>query len=263
MGVSKHSQELTAALKKQAEALHAEIDCIIKEMQSEIDDMDAKHLAAIDQQEETINQSINEISQVIRDLQNLLASNDVCLVSEYISRNSEFRNLPHLFHVVLPTFIPQEINRRDIYQRFGILSKQAIPYQSEHFIEYEELTTEKRIDPIPIPTAGEPQVLTEINTEFGGWFDRFQYMSSLSGEKIGTSGNDKKMKLLNMQIELIKSVRTKSGKKVMDIAVTRGGNLVYTDYKDKSINLVTDKQIHQLVKLQGWKSLWYMLFIVR
>ena len=56
-----------------------------------------------------------------------------------------------------------------------------------------------------------------------------------------------------MQGELKKSVRTKSGNKVMDIAVKRGGNLVYTDYKDKSINLVTDKQIHQLVKLQGWK----------
>ena len=117
-GVRKHSQEMTAGLKKQAEALHAEIDCIIKEMQSEIDNVDAQHLAAIDQPEETINQSINEISQVIRNLQNLLASNDVCLVSEYISRNSEFRNLPHLFHVVLPTFNPQEINRRDIYQQF-------------------------------------------------------------------------------------------------------------------------------------------------
>ena len=39
----------------------------------------------------------------------------------------------------------------------------------------------------------------------------------------------------------------------MDIAVTRGGNPVYTEYKDNSINLVTDEQVQQLVKLQAWK----------
>ena len=35
--------------------------------------------------------------------------------------------------------------------------------------------------------------------------------------------------------------------------MTRDGNLVYTDYSDNSINLVTDGQIQPLVKLQGWK----------
>lgn len=45
----------------------------------------------------------------------------------------------------------------------------------------------------------------------------------------------------------------------MDIAVTRGWDLVYTDYKHKSINLVTDKQIQQLVKLQGWKPYGYVV----
>ena len=251
--VSKHSQKLTAAMKKQAEAFHAEIDCIVREMQSEIDDMDAQHLKAIDQQEETINQSINEISQVIRDLQNLLETNDVCLVSEYISRNAEFKTLPSLFHVVLPTSIPQEINQLDLYQKFGILSKQAIADQSGHFIEYEALTTEKQIDAVPIPSSNEPQVLTEINTDFGGWFTRLHSVSSLSDEEIWTSGNHRTMKLLDLQGQLVKSVRTKSGNNVMDIAVTRNRHLLYTDYEDKSINLVIDEQIQQLIKLQGWR----------
>lgn len=38
-----------------------------------------------------------------------------------------------------------------------------------------------------------------------------------------------------------------------DIEVTRDGNLVYTYYKDNSINLVSDGQIQPLLKLQGWK----------
>ena len=41
--------------------------------------MDSKHLAAIDQQETQINQSVYKIAQVILDLQNLLDSNDAAL----------------------------------------------------------------------------------------------------------------------------------------------------------------------------------------
>ena len=46
--VNKHSQKLTTALDKQGEALHTAIDTIIQGMKSEIHDMDARHLSAID-----------------------------------------------------------------------------------------------------------------------------------------------------------------------------------------------------------------------
>nr|XP_022296831.1 uncharacterized protein LOC111106446 [Crassostrea virginica] len=73
--------------------------------------MDAQHIAAIDQQEVAINHTITEITQAILDLKRLLDTSDFCLVSEYTSRTEEFRNLPAQFHVTLPTFTPQEINR--------------------------------------------------------------------------------------------------------------------------------------------------------
>ena len=53
--VNKRSQKLKTALDKQGEALHTEIDIIIQGMKSDIDDMDAQHIAAIDQQEDAIN----------------------------------------------------------------------------------------------------------------------------------------------------------------------------------------------------------------
>ena len=45
---SKHSQKLKAELKKHGEALHRKIDIIIHSKQAEIDDMDNKHQAALD-----------------------------------------------------------------------------------------------------------------------------------------------------------------------------------------------------------------------
>ena len=119
---------MKTALDKQGEALHTEIDTIIQGMKSDIDDMDAQHIAAIDRQEDAINRTITEMTQVIQDLKRLLDTSDVCLVSEYTSRTEEFKNLPAQFHVTLPTFTPQEINREQIHQQIGSLSDLTISY---------------------------------------------------------------------------------------------------------------------------------------
>ncbi|XP_078331356.1 uncharacterized protein LOC144625137 [Crassostrea virginica] len=224
--VNKRSQKLTTALDKQGEALHTEIDTIIQGMKSDIDDMDAKHKAAINQQEVAINHTITEITQAILDLKRLLDTSDVCLVSEYTSRTEEFRNLPAQFQVTLPTFTPQEINREQIHQQIGSLSKLAITFLLD-----------------------EPRILTDIQTECRELFS----VSCLSDSELWTCGNDKILRLYNLQGELLRSVQTKSGNKPEDIAVTRSGGLVYADPGDRSINLVSGTQIQTLITLRGWR----------
>ena len=64
-GVSKHSQKLRKALTEQTEAIHNEIDTIIKDMQSEIDDMDAEHLAAIDKQEQDLTNLLMKLPRML------------------------------------------------------------------------------------------------------------------------------------------------------------------------------------------------------
>ena len=49
-------------------------------MKSEINDMDARYIATIDEQEDEINHNITEIAKVIIDLKKLLDTSDVCLV---------------------------------------------------------------------------------------------------------------------------------------------------------------------------------------
>ena len=78
--VNKRSQKLKTALDKQGEALHTEIDTIIQGMKSEIDDMDAQHIAAIDRQEDAINRTITEMTQVIQDLKRFVIKNIASLV---------------------------------------------------------------------------------------------------------------------------------------------------------------------------------------
>nr|XP_022303034.1 uncharacterized protein LOC111110734 [Crassostrea virginica] len=254
-GVKQHSLKLTAALNKQGEALHNEINSLIQRKQSEIDEMDKQHLAAITTQEDVINKALHEIKQVILDLQKLLDSDDVCLVSEYTSRNEEFRSLPAQFQVTLPTFSPQEINREQLYQQLGSLSQLVITYP---LTDEPARTTEEHgglkktpdavSSPPARPLSDKPRILTDIPTGYSFLYN----VSCLSDEEIWTSGNNKIMKLYNLKGELLKSVQTKSGNTPSDIAVTRSGGLVYADYMDRSINLVSGTQIQTLITLRGW-----------
>ena len=225
--VNKRSQTLTAALNEQVEALHREINTIIQGMKSELDDMDAQHIAALDRQEVAINHTINEITQAILDRKKLLNTTDVCLLSDYIFMTDEFKSLPAQFQVTLPTFTPQEINREQIHQQIGSLSKLAITFLLD-----------------------EPRILTDIQTEFTA----LHAVSCLNDSELWTCGyHDKTMRLYNLQGELLRSVKTKSGNGPADIAVTLSGDLVYADSRDRSINLVSGAQIQTLITLRGWE----------
>ncbi|XP_078331252.1 uncharacterized protein LOC144625071 [Crassostrea virginica] len=135
-------------------------------MKSEIDDMNAQHKAALDQKVDAINNTVPEIAQVIQDLQRLLErlqdkldTSDVCLVSEYTSRNEKFRNLPAQLQVTLPTFTPREINRKQIHQQIGSLSKPAITYQ----------------------LLDQPRILKDIQTKYDGGLRSVSCLGDMSG----------------------------------------------------------------------------------
>nr|XP_022297750.1 uncharacterized protein LOC111107073 [Crassostrea virginica] len=61
------------------------------------------------------------------------------------------------------------------------------------------------------------------------------------------------MRLYNLQGELLRSVHTKSGNILLDITVTQSGGLVYADFWDSSINLVSGTQIQTLITLSEWR----------
>ncbi|XP_048737991.2 uncharacterized protein LOC125652681 [Ostrea edulis] len=101
------------------------------------------------------------------------------------------------------------------------------------------------------PLLDEPRLIATIDTGY----DSVDSVSCLREEQIWTCENKAIMKLLNLQSKLLTSIRTKSGNTPRDIAVTRDGNLVYTDYGDKTVNLVRNKQIQTAITLLGWGPL--------
>ncbi|XP_061177569.1 uncharacterized protein LOC133186333 [Saccostrea echinata] len=238
--------KLTTAVIKQGEDWHREINITVNKQKSEIDEMKTKHLAALNKQEKDIKQITSNVKQSILDLKKILDSNDVSLISVYISRNAEFRSLPPKVNVSLPSFSHKKINTEQLHQMFGSLSALSITTEKHGHT----MKTPEAVSCPPVkPLLDEPKLITTIDTGY-----KYLYSDTcLSDEEIWTCGEDKIMKLYNLQGKLLKSIKTKSRNIPRDIAVTRRGDLVYTDPYRRTVNIMKNRQIQELIRLQGWK----------
>ena len=237
-----NSQKIT----KQGNVLHREIDRIIENIKSEIDDKNSQNIARLDKKEDEINRNISQISQVINELKLVLEAEEFWWISKYKSRNDEFRKLPQYAQVPITIFQPNEIKRERLIEQIGYLT----PLSS---------TTEKRNLSLPLPVTDfvrpicpaldVPQIIAELDTACAKLFG----VSCRNDEEIWTHGDNKMMILYNLKGELVKAIETKSGNGPADIAVTRGKELVYTDFKDRSINLVSSTGTYPFIRLRGWR----------
>lgn len=246
--LKRNSLQIIIELCKHKDNWLREIDVIIKTMKDELNRMESKHLIFLKRQEEEINHSISKITESIVDLHNLLASNDINLVYEHKSRNSEFRNLPPQPIVTLPKFIPFTIDREDIYHQFGKLNPILVRAEDVGHILYSEDAESSQPD---MPLLAEPRIIAEIHTNYGT-SDKLRSVSAVNDTEIWTCGDSNMMKLYNLQDELVKSIKTKSENMPSNIEVTRNGDLVYTDYVDRTVNIVQNTNIREVVKLKGW-----------
>ncbi|XP_062575121.1 E3 ubiquitin-protein ligase TRIM36-like [Saccostrea cucullata] len=246
LNMVKHYKKLTTAVTKKGEDWHRKINSIVNKQKSEIDEMKSKHLAVLNKQENEIKQMLSDVKQTLFNLKKILDSNDVSVASTYKSRNAEFRKLPPKFSISLPSFSPHQINTDQLRQMFGSLSSFFVTTDEHGYT----MKTPEAVSSTSIkPLLDKPEILTNINTGY----EFLRKVTCLSDDEIWTRGEDRIMKLYNMHGQLLDTIQTKSENHPRDIAVTSSGDLVYTDPDTRTVNIVKNKQIQEVINLRGWE----------
>uniref|UniRef100_K1Q043 Uncharacterized protein n=2 Tax=Magallana gigas TaxID=29159 RepID=K1Q043_MAGGI len=252
--LSKNSQELTTAINKQGKVWHIEIDTIITNLKSDVEEIESKYLVVLNKQEDQITRTISEITQTIADIKKLLNSNDVSLVSEYKSKNAEFRRLPPTLKVPLPNFRSREIHTDQLTELFGSLSAVSFTSEKQGCSVSTQGTDYKPQDRL---LRNKPRVTTTVNTSCRPLYD----VTCLNDTEMWMCGNDM-LNLYNTCDNQMKSIQTKSGSKpkdiAKDIAITKSGDIVYPDEDDRTVNIANtcSAQIQTMIRLRGWMWRW-------
>lgn len=174
-------------------------------------------------------------------LRKIEESKNVSVIVEYRPKSKEFRKYPAKVQVTLPTFCPKPINRKQFYEMFGSLT----PFVS---------TTDEDGYNMKLPKGINRELLDNpavINTFKTGYKD-LHSISFHSEEEIWTSAKIAgDIKCFNTDGMCIKCIKTHSINMPNDIGVTSSGDLVYCDFRSKTLNKLKDGKIKKIIKFQG------------
>ncbi|XP_061167337.1 uncharacterized protein LOC133176190 [Saccostrea echinata] len=248
--LEKEYGDLSTAITKHGEDWHREIDKLVKKLKAEVDEMKNTQLQTLQKHLDEINKTMSDIKDEINSADMAIDTNDLSKLFSVTSSVNIYRNLPNKLAPSLPRFIPGKIQGKELCKLFGTLSSSSLT--SDKYA-YSMKTTQKSPEAGSSPPVkqllDQPETVTTINTGY----QCLNSVACLSDEEIWTSGGDSTMKLFSInQGSLLKSIRTKSGYEPCNIAVTKSGDLVYTEYGYRTVNIVKNEKIEEVIRLQNW-----------
>nr|XP_022295773.1 uncharacterized protein LOC111105707 [Crassostrea virginica] len=234
-------KKLTTAISKQREEIHREVDNAIDQMEKEIGEIKVKHHSLLQKHLDEIKHLQSLMQQTLLALSEIEESNEVSPTIHYSSKIEEFGKLPPKVNVLMPTFIPKELGREELFVLIGKLTPLSTTLEERVFTAKKPNTSVREL-------LDEPEVLNTIKT---GHAD-LRSVTCLNEEQIWTSGKTADIKCFNIQGELQNTIQTKSWKWPHDIAVDRDGALLYSDWKTTIVYRVKNDQTEEVITLQGW-----------
>lgn len=146
------------------------------------------------------------------------------------------RRFPPTFKVSLPSIIPHKVDQDLIHKLFGSMAALSVGKDSpimDLSVAQSSLSYRPLID--------KPCVITDIQTAYKNP-NGLRSVVCLDYREVWSCGGDSIMRLYDIYGNLVKSIKTKSNNRPWDIAVTKRGNLVYTDCNDRTVNMLKKKQ---------------------
>ncbi|XP_062598747.1 tripartite motif-containing protein 55-like [Saccostrea cucullata] len=248
--LEKEYGDLSTAITKHGEDWHREIDKLIQELKADVDELKNTQLKTLQTHLDEINKKMSEIKDEIGSITVAVKTNEISKLFNVTTDINKYRQLPENIVPSIPKFTPVNIEA-ELAKIFGALPSSSLTSDKHGYsLKTTQISTQSESSPPVKQLLDEPE--TDIAIDTG--FEYLYNVACLSDEEIWASGMDKTMKLFSInQGSLLKSIPTKSGSEPMDIAVTKSGDLVYIDENERTVNIVKNEKIEEVIRLQNWR----------
>eukprot|EP00105_Crassostrea_gigas_P044375 XP_019928523.1 PREDICTED: uncharacterized protein LOC109620450 [Crassostrea gigas] len=231
-------EKLTTTMSKQGEQWHREIDAIINKMKTEISQIKVKHRDILQKHLNEIKQIQSLIKEALQTIMKIEKSTEVSSTIEYSSKIREFSKFPPKVQVSLPTFIPKPIDREKLYSLFGQITPLSTATEENVLSLHQPKTSVREL-------LDKPELFATIQTGY----KELQSVTCLNEDRIWTCGETNDIKCFNMKGSLVRTFKIKSEELPNDVAVDSDGDLLYCDWTDRTVHIVKNGQIEELITL--------------
>ncbi|XP_065937919.1 uncharacterized protein [Magallana gigas] len=234
-------EKLTVEISKEGAKWHKKIDIVINKMKIELSEIKVKHKDILQKHLDEIKQTQSLIDKALLAMKETKESTEVSQTIEYSSKIKEFSKMPLKITVRMPTFIPKSIDHEKLYSLFGQITAFST-------------STEENVQSLNQPKALVKEMLREpvlVSTVQTG-YDLPRSVTCGSEDKIWLSGFSNEIKCFNINGSLHQTNTTTLVEWPRDIAVDVNGDLLYSAVRSKTVNILKNGQIEQLIRLQGW-----------
>lgn len=243
-------EDLTKAITEHGEDLHQEINKLINTLKTKVNGMKEKQMRSLQKHLDEVNKKLSDIKDEIHLFGNVLDSNDISKLTSVEGNVDKFKKLPDKIVPSLPKFTPKKPPEDKFSELFGNVSSFSFSSRESKY----NFRTKKKSPPAEsfpqvVQQPDEPEVIATISTDY----KHVKNVACLSDDSFWVCGDDDIMKLFNVEKDTPpKSIKTISGNTPASITVTPTGDFVFTDYMDKTVNILKNEKIKTVIRLNSW-----------
>ncbi|XP_062569815.1 uncharacterized protein LOC134231865 [Saccostrea cucullata] len=221
---------------------HLEVDNIFNKMESLIQSLRDHHITTLKSCQSKLRSQNSSMIQTVQENKEILKSNKVSDVNNYQSKLKEYRNIPQIPDLPLPSLQTNTVQGRELSIELGeykaTLTQTSLSSLTDEvsFLSVKELLEEAKV------IANIPTNVKNLGR-----------VACIGSDKAWISGQDKKVTCLDIHGAVQDTVTSTCDLFPDDITVTRQGELIYSDAYNRTVNIVRDGKTETLITTpRGW-----------
>ncbi|XP_062588549.1 E3 ubiquitin-protein ligase TRIM71-like [Saccostrea cucullata] len=221
---------------------HLEVDNIFNKMESLIQSFKDQHMTTLKSYQSKLRSQNSSMYQTVEENKKILKSNQVSDVNNYQSKLKEYRKIPQIPDLPLPSLQTNTVQGRELSILLrGYMATLTQTSLSSLTDEVSFLSVKELLE--------EAKVIANIPTNV----KKLVKVACVGLDKAWVSGKDKMITCVDIHGAVHDTVISTCKNYPNDITVTRQGEMIYSDSANRTVNIVRDGKTDTLITTpRGW-----------